>query len=94
MAWLEDEFRNILLSHTTHLEVESISFNSDLDCHGSAEGRVSEYSAPLEAESILFSSDPSSSTHSHSQVNDHEDEGEHDHVGGVSPVSSFQSKIS
>nr|POE52962.1 pentatricopeptide repeat-containing protein [Quercus suber] len=80
MAWLEDEFRNILLSHTTHLEVESISFNSDSDCHGSAEGRVSEYSAPLEAESILFSSDPSSSTHSHSQVNDHEDEGEHDHV--------------
>ncbi|KAL4625339.1 hypothetical protein ACB092_05G017800 [Castanea dentata] len=47
MARLEDEFRNILLSHT----------------------------APLEAESISFGSDPSSSTHSHGQVDDHEDEG-------------------
>ena len=50
MARLEDEFRNILLSHT----------------------------APLEPESISFSSDPGSSTHSHRQVDDHEDESEHD----------------
>ena len=48
MAQLEDEFQNILLSHT----------------------------APLEAESISFSSDPSSSTHSHGQADDHELEGE------------------
>ncbi|KAM3699268.1 hypothetical protein ACB094_05G013100 [Castanea mollissima] len=47
MARLEDEFRNILLSHT----------------------------APLETESISLGSDPSSSTHSHGQVDDHEDEG-------------------
>ena len=50
MARLEDEFRNILLSHT----------------------------APLEPESISFSSDPGSSTHSHRQVDDHEDESEQD----------------
>ncbi|KAM3747105.1 hypothetical protein ACB098_05G012400 [Castanea mollissima] len=55
MARLEDEFRNILLSHT----------------------------APLETESISLGSDPSSSTHSHGQVDDHEDEGSvHDQAEG------------